>query len=126
MSKKLFPTSACAALGLLAGCASNPWPKYEEAVRCHLDNKGAACDKIYEKAISIDNKTQGIHASYGVHLLQEGKSVEAQQQFAIEKENYPLFAEKGLASLAGAKVDATSTKSSSTPAVGAPADNAKH
>ena len=98
---------ALAAVGLLAGCASNPWPKYEEAVRCHLDNKGPASDKIYESVIKIDPKVQGIHSSYGVHLLQEGRAAEAQAEFDKEKANYPQFADKGLLALAGAKSDAT-------------------
>lgn len=122
MNKSFF---ALAAVGLLAGCASNPWPKYEEAVRCHLDNKGPDCDKIYEAVIKIDPKVQGIHSSYGVHLLQEGKAAEAQAEFAKEKANYPQYAEKGLLALAGMKSDATAVPAKAeAPATAAPAPTA--
>lgn len=116
--KKSIPILA--AVALLSGCAVSPWPKYEQAVRCHLDNKGPACNKLYEEAIRIDPKTQGLHASYGVHLLQQGNAPEAQKQFEIEKANYPLYAEKGLLALAGAKSDATAVPAK-TEAPAAPA-----
>lgn len=98
---------AFAAIALLSGCAVSPWPKYEQALRCHLDNKGPACNNLYEETIKIDPKTQGIHASYGVHLLQQGNAAEAQRQFELEKANYPQYAEKGLLALANVKADAT-------------------
>jgi len=113
--KKSIP--AFAAIALLSGCAVSPWPKYEEALRCHLDNKGAACNKLYEESIKIDSKTQGVHASYGVHLLQQGNTPEAQRQFDLEKANYPQYAEKGLLALSNAKPDATAVQAKAeTPA----------
>lgn len=95
--KKLFLPAA--ALSLLGGCASNPWPHYESAIRCHLDKKGEECNPSYEKAIEIDPKLQGVHASYGVHLLQSGRTADAEKQFTLERANYPQFAEKGIAAL---------------------------
>jgi len=85
---------------ILAGCAVTPWPHYEAAVRCHLDGKKQECDQDYLKAIEIGPKTQGLHASYGVHLLLEGRRDEALKEFAIEKANYPGFAPKGIDQLA--------------------------
>lgn len=83
----------------LVGCASSPWPHYEEAIRCHLDGKTTECDQKYQKAIKADPKTQGVHASYGVHLLKEGKTAEAAQEFATEQANYPDYAPKAISQL---------------------------
>jgi hypothetical protein len=75
-----------------AGCAANPWPSYEAAVRCHLDGKKTECDHHYRDAIAIDPQLQGIHSSYGMHLLQEGRVPEAEREFTIEGKNYPAYA----------------------------------
>ncbi|MEN9352945.1 MAG: hypothetical protein RL318_270 [Fibrobacterota bacterium] len=108
MKKLIMPA---AVMALLAGCASNPWPYYEGAIRCHMDKKGEQCNKQYEEAIKIDPKLQGVHASYGVHLLLNGKPSEAEKEFALERANYPQFAEKGLAALAGNKIQADGSNS---------------
>lgn len=98
---------------LLAGCAISPWPHYETALRCHLDGKKDECDKEYEKAIALGPKTQGLHASYGVHLLKEGKSVEATREFEIEKANYPEYASRSISQLAqGTSAQAKSPRDS--------------
>jgi len=107
--KKLIMPAA--AVAFLAGCASNPWPYYEGAIRCHMEKKGEECNKQYEAAIKIDPKLQGVHASYGVHLLLNGKPTEAEKEFAQERANYPKFAEKGLAALAGNKGQAAGSSS---------------
>jgi hypothetical protein len=110
--KKQFPLLAVSLL--IAGCASNPWPHYESAIRCHLDQKTEECNKEYEAAIKLDPKLQGVHASYGTHLLKLGKTVEAQKEFDLEKANYPTYAEKGLAALHPSGRDATSTTTDTT------------
>jgi hypothetical protein len=84
-----------------AGCATaSPWPLYESALRCHLDGKKTECDADYKKAIEIDPKTQGLHASYATHLLLTGRMQEAEKEFAIENQNYPAFAAIGINRLA--------------------------
>jgi hypothetical protein len=65
-----------------------------------MDGKKQECDGDYLKAIEIGPRTQGLHASYGVHLLLEGRRDEALKEFAIEKANYPGFAPKGIDQLA--------------------------
>lgn len=102
--------SAGAALLLLAGCAS-PWVKYEAAVRCHLDNK-PDCDKKYKEAIRAGGKLQGIHASYGTHLLQQGKTQEAEAEFELERKYWPKESARSLEALKTAPA-ATATQSDS-------------
>lgn len=74
------------------GCSSIPrgWKEYREAMTCHFDGKQAECDPTYEKAIKKNTKLQGVHASYGTHLLKQGNMTEAQKEFAIEMENHPF------------------------------------
>jgi len=84
---------------LLGGCAVNPWLPYQEAVRCHLDDKGPACDKLYKQVIKADPKLRGIHASYGTHLLLQGNKEEAAKEFQIEQTNYPSESTKSIALL---------------------------
>lgn len=84
---------------LLGGCAVNPWLPYQEAVRCHLDDKGPACDKLYKQVIKADPKLRGIHASYGTHLLLQGNKEEAAKEFQIEQANYPSESTKSIALL---------------------------
>ena len=109
------PILATILLLLLAGCASSPWPHYETALRCHLDGKKGECDKEYQKAIDAGPKTQGLHASYGVHLLQEGKPAEATREFEIEKANYPQYASRSISQLAqGTSAQTKSTHDSTS------------
>lgn len=84
---------------LLGGCAVNPWIPYQEAVRCHLDDKGPECDKLYKRVIKADPKLRGIHASYGTHLLLQGNKEEAAKEFQIEQTNYPSESTKSIALL---------------------------
>lgn len=74
------------------GCASLPpgWDEYKSAMKCHFQGKDAECDKDYEKAIEKNDKLQGVHASYGTHLLKRGEVQPAQEQFKKEIENHPV------------------------------------
>ncbi len=92
--KLLIPAS----LFLLGGCAA-PWVSYENAVRCHLDDKGPDCNKLYKKAISENTKMPGIHSSYGTHLLLQGNTEEANHEFKLEQENYPQESSKAINAL---------------------------
>jgi hypothetical protein len=85
-------------LALLGGCAS-PWVAYQEAVRCHLDDKGPECDGKYQKAIKQNTKMPGVHASYGTHLLLQGKADQAAEEFRLEQQNYPTESSKAIALL---------------------------
>ncbi len=83
------------------GCATpSPWPSYESALRCHLDGKKNECDAEYQKAIKYGPTTQGLHASYGTHLLLTGRMQEAEKEFALENKNYPNFAVVAIGRLA--------------------------
>jgi hypothetical protein len=66
-----------------------------------LDGKKEACDKEYKAAIKADPKTQGLHASYGTHLLLTGRMQEAEKEFSLESQNYPTFAPIGIGRLTG-------------------------
>lgn len=87
-----------AGLALLGGCAS-PWVAYQEAVRCHLDDKGPDCDPKYRKAIQLNTKMRGVHSSYGTHLLLEGKADQAAEEFKLEEQNYPTESSKAISAL---------------------------
>jgi hypothetical protein len=87
-----------AGIALLGGCAS-PWVSYQEAVRCHLDDKGPVCDAKYQKAIQQNTKMPGVHSSYGTHLLLEGKSDQAAEEFKLEQQNYPTESSKAIGAL---------------------------
>jgi Tfp pilus assembly protein PilF len=64
---------------------------------------------VYEKAIKKNNKLQGVHASYGTHLLKQGDVSGAQKEFALEIENHPLSEKSvGLAMTKQARPDSTS------------------
>jgi hypothetical protein len=93
----------------------NPWPHYEQAVRCHLDGKKDECEPYYKKAIANGDKTPGLHASYGTHLLQNGKVQEANAEFEIEKRNFPEFAPLAIAKLSAGDVPADTTKQGAQP-----------
>jgi len=125
----------CAFLLLAAGAAgcgtASPWPSYEAALRCHLDGKKTECDAEYQKAIKIDPKTQGLHASFGTHLLLTGRMQEAQREFAYESQLWPLFAPIAIARLgergpvaAPGMMPAAGTQPMGAPAAGAPAAGA--
>jgi Tfp pilus assembly protein PilF len=96
--------SALIVATLLPACASSPWPHYETAMSCHMvGEKMSECDKHYRKAMKEDPKLQGIHASYGVHLLKQGRIAEANREFAIEQKNYPAYAVKPISQLTASK-----------------------
>ena len=107
---------------LLGGCAS-PWVSYQEAVRCHLDDKGPECDAKYAKAIKADSKMRGIHSSYGTHLLLQGKADQANQEFQLEQQNYPNESSKAIALLLRPASGAGSAPSTEAPAA-VPVDSA--
>ena len=81
--------SASALILLLSGCGNPGWQFYQGGMECHLQNKGAACDDLYEKAIENNTMLPGLHSSYAVHLQSEGKGADAQAQFAQELANHP-------------------------------------
>lgn len=112
-----------AGLILLGGCAS-PWVAYQEAVRCHLDDKGPECDAKYQKAIGQDTKMQGVHSSYGTHLLLQGKTDQANEEFKIEQLNYPTESSKAIAALAHPLAGSTPETPSARPVDTATAVNA--
>jgi len=103
-AKRPHMNRSCAvALFLLgiSGCATaSPWPHYEAAVRCHLDGRKSLCNEHYVRAIRINPQLQGIHASYGVHLLQQGQTAAAEREFALERMNYPAFSTMAIGRLA--------------------------
>ena len=104
-----------AGLALLGGCAS-PWVSYQEAVRCHLDDKGPECDAKYQKAIQQNSKMPGVHSSYGTHLLLEGKADQASEEFKLEQQNYPTESSKAI----GAILNPSAAAASAAPAVPSP------
>lgn len=56
---------------------------------CHFNGKQEECDKPYQKAIKKNEKLQGVHASYGTHLLKRGDLENAKQEFAKEITYHP-------------------------------------
>lgn len=123
-----------AGIALLGGCAS-PWVAYQEAVRCHLDDKGPECDAKYQTAIKQNTKMPGVHSSYGTHLLLQGKSDQANEEFKLEQRNYPTESAKAIALLLNPNLGAASAEATSPPpaaatpidttATAAPVDAAK-
>lgn len=103
-------------LMLLGGCAVNPWIPYQEAVRCHLDDKGPACDPKYQAAIKADAKMRGVHASYGTHLLLQGKTEEANREFQLEQQNYPSESSASIAMLTNPSAAANAAQAQAVPA----------
>lgn len=95
MKRKFLLLSGFALLG---GCAS-PWIAYQEAIRCHLDDKGPECDAKYQKAIQQDTKMPGVHSSFGTHLLLQGKADQAAEEFKLEQQNYPTESSKAIGAL---------------------------
>ena len=104
-----------AGIALLGGCAS-PWVAYQEAVRCHLDDKGPACDAKYQTAIKQNTKMPGVHSSYGTHLLLQGKTDQANEEFKLEQQNYPIESAKSIALLLNPNLGATSAGANPPPA----------
>ena len=100
---------------LLGGCAS-PWVSYQEAVRCHLDDKGPECNAKYQKAIQQNTKMPGIHSSYGTHLLLQGNTDQATEEFKLEQQNYPTESSKAI----GAILNPTAAAATAAPAEPAP------
>lgn len=102
-------------LMLLGGCAVNPWIPYQEAVRCHLDDKGPACDPKYQAAIKANSKMRGVHASYGTHLLLQGKTEEATREFQLEQQNYPSESSTSIAMLTNPSAAANAAQAQAVP-----------
>jgi hypothetical protein len=92
------------------GCAS-PWQNYQQAIRCHLDNKGKECDALYKDAIEGDPKMVGVHSSYGTHLLLQGRRPEAEAEFQLEKQNFPKESSRPITALVDPNAIAASNPS---------------
>lgn len=101
-------------IALLGGCAS-PWIAYQEAVRCHLDDKGPECDAKYQKAIQQNTKMPGVHSSYGTHLLLQGKTDQAAEEFRLEQQNYPTESSKAIGALLNPTAAAAGSASTPPP-----------
>jgi Tfp pilus assembly protein PilF len=77
---------------VISGCAGLPtgWKEYRSAITCDLEGKQDECDKDYEKAIRKNPQMQGVHASFGTHLLKRGEVQPAQEEYAKEQEFHPV------------------------------------
>lgn len=77
------------AFGILVGCAGRGWVPYREAMNCHFQTPSKDCGSLYVEAIEENQALPGVHASYGIYLLKNGRLDDAQIEFNQEIKNYP-------------------------------------
>ena len=71
------------------GCANQGWTYYRAASKCHFEQKGPECNEIYEEAIKENDKLPGLHASYGVHLIEIGDQATGENLIQEEIKRFP-------------------------------------